>query len=133
MTDLLTLTTLPKDAPLAPQAFDRACERLQTALTQHADAANSLAEARCSLEFKRAELLAKGVDGKNAEAREAALRLKLFDEHAELLGLEVALAEARQALEQARLGLPALQAAALGGAEEPGGGGLKLFYRSSQK
>ena len=103
MTDILTLTTLLKDAHLAPQTFDRACERLQTALAQHTDAANSLAEARCSLEFKRAELLCKGINGKNAEAREATLRLKLFDEHVELLGLEVALAEARQELEQARL------------------------------
>ena len=103
MTDILTLTTLLKDAHLAPQTFDRACERLQTALTQHTDDANALAEARCSLEFKRAELLCRGIDGKNAEARDAALRLKLFDEHAEVLGLEVALAEARQELEQARL------------------------------
>ncbi len=103
MTDILTLTTLPKDTHLAPQTFDRACERLQTALTQHTAAANSLAEARCSLEFKRAELLTGGIDGKNAEAREAALRLKLFDEHVEVLGLEVALAEAKQTLEQARL------------------------------
>ena len=109
MTDTLTLTTLPKDAHLAPQAFDRASERLQAALTQHTDAANSLAEARCSLEFKRAELLCGGVDGKNAEARDAALRLKLFDEHVEVLGLEVALAEARQELEQARLGWDCLR------------------------
>lgn len=103
MTDLLTLTTLPKDAPLAPQSFDRACGRLHTALARHTNAANALAEVRCSLEFKRAELLAKGVDGKNAEARDAALRLSLFDEHVEVLGLEVALAETRQQLEQARL------------------------------
>ena len=103
MTNLLTLTTFPKDAHLAPQAFDRACEHLQHTFAQHTDAANSLAEAKCSLEFKRAELLTGGIDGKNAEAREAALRLKLFDEHVEVLGLEVALAEAKQTLEQARL------------------------------
>ena len=103
MTDTLTLTTLPKSAHLAPQMFDRACERLQEAFSRHTDAANALLEARCSLEFKRAELLCKGVDGKNAEAREAALRLKLFDEHVEVLGLEVALNEAKQELEYARL------------------------------
>jgi len=87
---------------LAPQAFDRACERLQAAQQRHMEALNALAEAKCALEFKRAELLEKGVEGKNAEAREATLRLKLFDEHAELLGLEVSLNEARKELEQAR-------------------------------
>ena len=64
---------------------------------------NALTEAKCTLEFKRAELLQKGVEGKNAEARDAALRLKLFDEHTELLGLEVTLNEARRDLKQARL------------------------------
>lgn len=88
---------------LAPQTFDRACDRLQEAQAAHAEATNALAEAKCSLEFKRAELLAKGIDGKNAEAREAALRLKLFDEHTELLGLEVTLNEAKRELEQARI------------------------------
>jgi hypothetical protein len=66
------------------------------------EAVNALAEARCSLEFRRAELLHEGVEGKNAEAREASLRLKLFDEHAELLGLEVSLNEAKRELEQAK-------------------------------
>lgn len=74
---------------------------MQAALAHHTEAVNALAEAKCSLEFKRAELLAKGIDGRNAEAREAALRLKLFDEHAELIGLEVALNEAKKDLEQA--------------------------------
>lgn len=103
MTTPLTLTTLTQEKHLAPQVFDRACERLQAAQAQHTGAVNALAEAKCSLEFKRAELLSKGVDGKNAEAREAALRLKLFDEHAELIGLEVALNEARSDLEHAHL------------------------------
>ena len=88
---------------LAPQAFDRACDRLSDAQSAYTDALNALAEAKCTLEFKRAELLAGGVDGKNAEAREAALRLKLFDEHTELLGLEVTLNEAKRDLEAARL------------------------------
>ena len=88
---------------LAPQAFDRACDRLSDAQAAHTDALNALAEAKCSLEHKRAELLAGGIDGKNAEAREATLRLKLFDEHTEALGLEVTLNEARRDLEQARI------------------------------
>lgn len=87
---------------LVPQAFDRACERLQKAQQTYTETLNAVAEARCSLEFKRAERLQKGVDGKNAEAREAKLRLLLFDEHAELLGLEVSLNEAKNELEQAR-------------------------------
>lgn len=103
MTTPLTLTTLTQEKHLAPQVFDRACERLQAAQAHHTEAVNALAEAKCSLEFKRAELLSKGVDGKNSEAREAALRLKLFDEHAELIGLEVTLNEAKKDLEQARL------------------------------
>ena len=90
-------------SPLLPQTFERACERLQAAYAHHTDALNALAEAKCSLEHKRTELLVKGIDGKNAEAREAALRLKLFDEHTEALGLEVALNEARKELEHARL------------------------------
>lgn len=88
---------------LAPQTFDRACERLQKAQAAYTDAANALAEVKCSVEFKRAELLAEGVEGKNAEAREATLRLKLFDEYTELLGLEVTLNDARKDLEQARI------------------------------
>jgi hypothetical protein len=88
---------------LAPQTFDRACDRLQEAQANYTDAANALAETRCSLEFKRAELLEKGIDGKNAEAREATLRLRLFDEYTELLGLEVTLNEAKKDLEQARI------------------------------
>lgn len=88
---------------LAPQTFDRACDRLGDAQCAHTDALNVLAEVKCSLEHKRAELLAAGIDGKNAEAREAALRLKLFDKHTEALGLEVTLNEAKRDLEQARL------------------------------
>ncbi len=103
MTEPLTLTTLAPQTHLAPQLFNDACERLQGAHTHHTEALNALAEAKCSLEFKRAELLAQGIEGKNVEAREAALRLELFDEYAEVLGLEVSLNEARSELEQARL------------------------------
>ncbi len=88
---------------LAPQTFDRACERLQEVQAAHIEALSALAEAKCSVEFKRAELLSEGIEGKNAEEREAALRLKLFDEYTELLGLEVTLNDARRDLEQARI------------------------------
>ena len=103
MNEPLTLTTLTQEKYLAPQAFDRACERLQQAQTHHTNAVNALAEAKCSLEFKRAELLTEGIEGKNVEAREAVLRIRLFDEHAELIGLEVSLNETRSELEHARL------------------------------
>ena len=99
----LTLTTLTPSTQLVPQVFDQACHRLQAAQAHYTEALNALAEAKCTLEFKRAELIFKGVEGKNAEARDAVLRLKLFDEHAELIGLEVALNEARRELEQARI------------------------------
>ena len=87
---------------LVPQAFDKACDRLQEAQQTYTDAANDLVSAKCSLEFRRAEALCEGVEGKNAEAREAALRLSLFDEYAELAGREAALNEARGDLEQAK-------------------------------
>ena len=88
---------------LAPQSFDRAAETLKDAQSRYTDAVNALTEAKCSLEFKRAELLEKGVEGKNAEAREATIRLTLFDAYSELLGLEVTLNDAKRELEQARV------------------------------
>lgn len=88
---------------LAPQSFDRAAETLKDAQSRYTEAMKALAEAKCSLEFKRAELLEKGVEGKNIEAREAAIRLKFFDSYSELLGLEVSLNEAKRDLEQARV------------------------------
>jgi len=75
---------------------------LQKAQQTYTETLNAVAESRCSLEFKRAERLQKGVEGKNVEPREAKLRLLLFDEHAELLRLEVNLNEAKNELEQAR-------------------------------
>lgn len=98
----LTLTTLTPSTQLVPHVFDSACNRLQAAQMHHTGALNTLAEARCTLEFKRAELIVEGVEGKNAEARDAVLRLELFDEHAELIGLEVTLNEAKGELEHAR-------------------------------
>ena len=93
----MTILTL-----LAPQAFDRACERLEAAQSAYTEALNTLADAKCSLEFRRAELLRKGELGKNAETREANLRLELFDDYAKLLGLEASLNDARSELERAR-------------------------------
>ncbi len=103
MNSPLTLTKLAPSTHLVPQVFDQACHRLQAAQAHYTEALNTLAEARCSLEFKCAELLVKGVESKNAEARDAVLKLKLFDEHAELIGFEMALNEARGELEQARV------------------------------
>ena len=97
-----TLTKLAPSTHLVPQVFDQACHRLQEAQAHYTEALNTFSEARCTLEFKRAELIVRGVEGKNAEARDAVLRLKLFDEHAELIGLEVALNEAKGELEHAR-------------------------------
>ena len=36
---------------LAPQTFDRACDRLSDAQASYTDAANALAEAKCTLEL----------------------------------------------------------------------------------
>ena len=87
---------------LAPQAFDRACERLEAAQSAYTEALNTLSDAKCSLEFRRAGLLRKGELGKNAETREANLRLERFDDYAELLGLEASLNDARSELERAK-------------------------------
>ncbi len=94
-------------ASLTPEKL---CSELETAALSlqdvHADHAGTVvahAEAKQALELARAKLLCAGVEGRNAEAREAAIRLELETEHEELHKAEVALTEARCGLDRAKL------------------------------
>ena len=61
---------------------------LMAAQAHYAEVATDTATARANLEFRRAELVCQGIDGKNAEQREAMLRLELSEAYAELAALE---------------------------------------------
>ncbi len=94
-------------APLSPQTL---CKELQDAAfnlndaqVQYAGAVVGHSEAKRDLELARARLLCNGVDGKNAEQREAIIRLTLEAEHDALFAAETALTEARCQLDCARL------------------------------
>lgn len=95
-------------APLSPQTL---CKELQDAAfslndaqIQYAGAVVGHSEAKRNLELARASLLCSDtINGKNAEAREAQLRLTLEAEHDALFAAETALTEARCQLDCARL------------------------------
>ncbi len=82
--------------------LDAAKDELMAAQAHYTEAATDTATAKANLDFRRAEKLCQGVDGKNAEQREAALRLELSEEHAELIGLENELTRVRCRLEIAQ-------------------------------
>lgn len=80
----------------------RASEALQDA-TRHLYAAlKEQSAARFALDDARAQLLVSGVDGKNAEAREAQVRLALSAEFERLERASVAVSDCRATLECAR-------------------------------
>ena len=89
--------------PFTPHGLSRAKTSLQQAQASYTQALNDLIDAKSSLEFRRAELIAEGVKGKNADERDASVRLSLFDQYAHLAGCEAALNEARRDLEVARV------------------------------
>ena len=96
-------------------------DELMAAQAHYAEAATDTATAKANLDFRRAEIICQGIDGKNAEQREAALRLELSEQYAELNGLENELTRVRCRLEVAqtrftdvRYGVRAFEA--LGGA-----------------
>ncbi len=82
---------------------------LMAAQAHYAEAAAELATTKANLELRRAELLCQGVEGKNAEQREAMLRLELSEEHAELLMLENELLRVRCRLECAQIAFTAVR------------------------
>jgi hypothetical protein len=88
---------------LRPYVFERARDKLVDAQNRYKTAVNALLSARNDLETKRAELLVEGVEGKNAESRDAAIRVQLGEEYELLERREAELNEARSELEIARL------------------------------
>jgi hypothetical protein len=76
---------------------------LQDAQASYAGAVVAHAEAKRALEHARAHRLVQGIEGKNAEQRDAILRLELAAEHDALFQAEVALTEARCTLDCTRL------------------------------
>lgn len=89
--------------------LEAARDELMAAQVHYAEVTNDVATAKANLEFRRAELICHGIDGKNAEQREAMLRLELADEHADLLGLEQELVGVRCRLEVAQTAFTAIR------------------------
>ncbi|MDQ3398790.1 MAG: hypothetical protein M3511_13675, partial [Deinococcota bacterium] len=98
----MALSLIPLSRGLT-DALEASALELQDAQASYAGAVVAHAEAKRALELARARLLCEGVDGKNAEAREAAMRLTLEHEHDALFQAEVALTEARCQLDCARI------------------------------
>jgi hypothetical protein len=96
-----------KAAPLTPvvnlSRLNAAAHRLNDAQVTFLGASLAVGDARKVLENARAELLCKGVEGNNAEQREAKIRLELQDLIQDLHQAEAELSEARCELECARL------------------------------
>jgi hypothetical protein len=76
---------------------------LQDAHADYAGAVVAHAEAKRALELARAHRLVQGIEGKNAEQRDAILRLDLMAEHDSVFAADTALTEARCTLDCARL------------------------------
>ena len=71
------------------EELETAKDELTGAQAHYTEVACELATAKANLEYRRAELLSEGVEGSNAEQREATLRLKLSGSYAEVNGLEL--------------------------------------------
>ena len=82
--------------------FSDTSQHLQAARRFYTDAQNDLLKAKHTLETRKAERLAEGVEGSNAEQREANLRLELAEAFDKVHRLEVALNEARCEVENAK-------------------------------
>ena len=95
--------------PFTPTSLGKAKNALISAQANYAEALNEHLDAKTALENDRADLLANGVEGRNADEREAKLRLALFDQYAHLAGCEAQLTEARRDLESARVEWDALR------------------------
>ena len=85
-----------------PKQFTDAARTLQAARLVYRDVANSLATAKFDLETKKAQHLAEGVEGKNQEQREAALRQVLGAEYEQVHKAETDLTNVRVDLENAQ-------------------------------
>ena len=99
---MATLTPTPEELHRAADALQKATKGLYAALKEQS-------AARFALDEAKAQLLVSGVDGKNAEAREAQLRLALASEHERLERASVNVSEGRSTLECARAGWDCLR------------------------
>ena len=89
--------------------LEAAKDELMAAQAHYSEAATDTATAKANLDFRRAEIICQGIDGKNAEQREAALRLELSEQYAELLQLENELTRVRCRLEIAQIRFTAVR------------------------
>jgi hypothetical protein len=89
-------------APLLSQ-LEHAKNGLEDAQIAHCGASAAYVEAKRTLELAEAPRTLAGIDGKNEKERAAKLRLELSSEYEALHEAEDALAEARCALDGARL------------------------------
>ena len=82
--------------------FSDTSRYLQGARRIYTDAQNALSHAKHALETRKAERTAVGVEGKNAEQRDAALRLELADDFNNVQQLETFLNDTRCEYENAK-------------------------------
>ena len=82
--------------------LETARDELVGAQAHYTEVACEVATAKANLEYRKAEMLAEGVEGSNAEQREATLRLKLSGSYAELASLERELTRVKGRLEIAQ-------------------------------
>lgn len=87
-----TLETLAEAIRTLSQAYER-----------YAQASQKVALLKHSLEYKRAVVITRGLEGKNAEERAAHLRLELEAETTALMEAEFAQSDTRTNLDTARL------------------------------
>ncbi len=106
---MAALTLSPAELHRASEGVRAATRDLYAALKEHS-------AARYALDDAKAQLLASGVDGKNAEVRDAQLRVTLAGEFSRLERASVKLSDQRGARRVCPrcVGLPALRGAPAG-------------------
>lgn len=95
--------TLTLDNLLCASDFERARAKYAESLDNYYEAVEELENAKTDLEFKKALKIVEGVEGSNAEQREAKLKQALETEYAHVQTSESILRQARNDLEQAKL------------------------------
>jgi hypothetical protein len=94
--------SIVQDLQALPQAFEDALSHLMGTHSAVYDATRELNYVKVKLEMERAQLLLNGVEGRNAEQREAHIKLTLSDYYEELLRCEAELARTRLHADLAR-------------------------------
>lgn len=89
--------------------LEQAAHDLTAAQARYAETVSDVAAAKVNLDYRRAELICRGIDGKNAEQRDAMLRLELGEAYAELAALDHELTRSRCRLERAQTAFTAVR------------------------